>query len=57
MRLYERYKEKGNQAKRGVYVAKVDADQRWGKKMTKNFHENKIMFWKEVQRRIKEGNI
>ena len=51
--LYERYKKKRNQAKRAVDVAKVHADERWGRKMTENFHENK-MIWKKVQRTRKE---
>ena len=45
---YERYKEKINQAKRTVRVAKVSADKSWDRKITENIHENK-MFWKEVQ--------
>ena len=49
---YERYKKKINQGKRAVCVVKVGSDERWGKKMTENFHEN--MFWKEAYR-IRKG--
>ena len=34
-------------------VANVSADKRWSRKITENFHTNKI-FWKEVQR-IRKG--
>ena len=51
---YESYKERRNQAKRAVRVAKVRADERWGRKLTENFQENKKMFWKEVKR-IRKG--
>ena len=53
---YERYKENINQAKRAVRVTKVNANERWGRKMTERFHENK-MFWKEVLliQRIRKG--
>ena len=51
---YERYKEKRNLAKRIIRNAKVKSDERWGKKMTDNFQENKKMFWKEVKR-IRKG--
>ena len=34
-------------------VAKVSSDERWSRKMTENFHENK-MYWKEVYR-IRKG--
>uniref|UniRef100_UPI003EBE6DD0 hypothetical protein n=1 Tax=Klebsiella pneumoniae TaxID=573 RepID=UPI003EBE6DD0 len=51
---YERYKEKRNLAKRIIRNAKVKSDERWGKKMTDNFQENKKMFWKEVKR-VRKG--
>ena len=51
---YERYKEKRNLAKRVIRNAKVKSDERWGKKMTDNFQENKKMFWKEVKR-VRKG--
>ena len=38
---YERYKEKQNQAKWGLRVIKVSADERWCRK-TGNFHTNKM---------------
>ena len=50
----ERYKNKINQVKGTVCVAKVSADEKWGRKMTENFHENK-MFWNKVQMMIKKG--
>ena len=50
---YERYKEKRKQAKRTVHVAKVHADERWCRKVSKNFHDDKI-FWKEVHK-IRKG--
>ena len=48
MRLYEQYKEKRNQVKRTVRAAKVSPNERWDRKITENFHKNR-MFWKEVQ--------
>ena len=51
---YGRYKEKRNQARRAVRHAKVAADERWGRRMTDNFQENKKMFWKEVKR-VRKG--
>ena len=50
---YERCKEKRNLAERAVHVAKVSADERWGRQMSETFHENK-MSWKEVHR-IRKG--
>ncbi len=47
---YERYKEKRTQVKRVVCNAKTSADDRWGRKLTSKFQENKKMFWKEVKR-------
>ena len=45
---------KGNKSKRAVRDAKVSADERWNGKVTGNFLENKMMFWKEVHRIRKE---
>ena len=47
---YERYREKRNQVKRVVHQAQVRADERWGRKLTENFLENKKMFWIDVNR-------
>ena len=41
--------EKDKSAKRVVCITKMSAKERWGRKMTENYHENK-MFWKAVQR-------
>ena len=41
---YEIYKEKRNHVKRVVREAKVRSDERWGRKLTDNFQENKKMF-------------
>ena len=53
---YEHYKECRAQAKREVKLAKMRADERWGRKLTEDVKENKKMFWKEVKRTRKESS-
>ena len=48
--MYERYKLVRIEVKRAVRRAKKDADVRWGEKLVEDFHANKRMFWKEVNR-------
>ena len=49
-----RYKEKRNQVKRAVCVAKVNVDEGWDRKMSENLHENK-MIWMDTE--DKGGNF
>ena len=51
---YERYKELRKKVKRVVRVAKREAGERFGSKMSENFERNKKMFWKDVKRVRKE---
>ena len=39
--LYKTYKEKRNRGKRVGQDVKVSVDERWGKRLTENFQENK----------------
>ena len=53
--LYESYKVMRNDAKRKVKLAKKQADERWGEKVTEKFWLNKKMFWKEAKKLRREG--
>ena len=45
---YDRYREQRAVVKQAVKVGKKMADWRWGERLGKDFEENKMMFWKEV---------
>ena len=51
---WENYRNIKSEAKRSVRESKRRANNRWGRRLTGNFSENK-MFWKEVKQQRKEG--
>ena len=52
---WERYRNIKREVKRSVRESKRRANNRWGRRLTSNFSENKKMFWKEVKQQRKEG--
>ena len=54
---YDRYKDVRKEVKRAVRRAKRDANERWGMKLAEDFSSNKKMFWREVKRSRKGGEV
>ena len=54
---WERYRNIKREVKRNVRESKRRANNRWARRLTSNFSENKKMFWKEVEERrlLKNG--
>ena len=52
---HERYRNERRKVKWTVKVAKREADEKFGRRISDNFKENKKMFWKEVKR-VKGGD-
>ena len=46
---YESYKEKKNQGEKVERIAKVNADERWCRKITESFNDIKKNLWKGLQ--------
>ena len=47
---WERFRRKRQEVKRKVREAKRRAADEWGEQISRNFKENKKLFWKEVNR-------
>ena len=54
---YASYKLKRKEVKRAVRRAQKDANERWGRKLAGDFSANKKMFWREVKRSRKGGDV
>ena len=52
---WKRYRNIKREVKRSVRESKKRANNRWGRRLTSNFFENKKMFWKEIKQQRKEG--